>query len=223
MLFVLTGNNLSLGSDELTRWLPVHLNSKSPRPQERTFKQPDVVAHALSIREAVLRDVIGIIAGYIASNETMPTASRFSNWDRMVRQPLIWAGGLDVATVFADNMDKGESTGAALAAVKALTAILGKEKFTATRLASQLSTEAKFGHGSAPHNLKAVSYTHLDVYKRQVTGHYLGPGPHGSPRQGPGGQTQRPSAPRDRLGRDARNGRAPQPPLTPLSKDGNPA
>ena len=73
----MTGNNLSLGSDELTRWLPIYLNSKSARPQERTFKKPDVMSHALSIREEVLRDVVGIVAGYIASKENMPTANRY--------------------------------------------------------------------------------------------------------------------------------------------------
>ncbi len=154
VLFVLTGNNLSLGSDELTRWLPCYLNSKSARPQERTFKNSDVVSHALSIRNEVLRDVVGIVAGYIASKETMPTASRFFSWDRMVRQPLIWAGGLDVAKVFTDNMDKGESTGATLATIKALAAIMGEKRFTATRVAADLTMMTRYSNGGNYDNLK---------------------------------------------------------------------
>lgn len=154
VLFTLTGNNLSLGSDELTRWLPIYLSSKSARPQERTFKKPDVMFHALSIREKVLRDVVGIVAGYIASKETMPTASRFQSWDRMVRQPLIWSGGLDVARVFSTNMDNGESTGAALAAVSALHTIMSAARFTSGQIAATMARLDRTGHAGPEYVLK---------------------------------------------------------------------
>lgn len=154
VLFVLTGNNLSLGSDELTRWLPCYLNSKSASPQERTFKKPDVVLNTLSIRAEVLRDVVGIVAGYIVSKESMPTASRFANWDRMVRQPLIWAGGLDVTKVFNANMDKGESTGAALAAVTALHTIMGVGRFTSGQIAAKIANLSTFEYAGPAYVLK---------------------------------------------------------------------
>ncbi|CAD5366939.1 hypothetical protein RA210_U10576 [Rubrivivax sp. A210] len=108
VLFVLTGNNVALGADEVTRWITVRLTSKSPRPHERQFEQPDVLAHALAARAALLRDVIGIIAGYCASATTMTVKTRFPQWDRMVRQPLIWAGGADIADVFSANAEGSE-------------------------------------------------------------------------------------------------------------------
>jgi hypothetical protein len=37
----------------------------------------------------VLRDAIGVIAGFVASGELMGTATRFPRWDQLVRQPLI--------------------------------------------------------------------------------------------------------------------------------------
>ncbi|MFO1267130.1 MAG: hypothetical protein U1F67_10375 [Rubrivivax sp.] len=88
-LFVLTGNNVGLGADEVSRWIVTRLAPAVARPEERTFANPDVVAHALAARAAVLGDVVGLIAGYLRSCESMPTATRFPRWDRAVRQPLV--------------------------------------------------------------------------------------------------------------------------------------
>jgi hypothetical protein len=135
VLFVATGNNLSLGQDELTRWLPVYLNPRSARPQERLFEHPDVVAHALHMRADILRDVVGIIAGYHASSESMPTGTRFARWDRMVRQPILWAGGDDVADVFRANADNSEANGAAVALLTSLKTLHGTSEFSASTIA----------------------------------------------------------------------------------------
>jgi hypothetical protein len=139
VLFVATGNNLSLGADELTRWLPAYLNPRSARPQERRFQHPDVVAHALHMRSDILRDVVGIIAGYLASTDSMPTGSRFSRWDRMVRQPMIWAGGDDVAEVFRANADNSETNGAAVALLTSLRTAFGASEFSASQIAGRVS------------------------------------------------------------------------------------
>jgi hypothetical protein len=138
VLMVLTGNNLSMGADELTRWLPAYLNPQTARPQERTFKNPDVVAHALEIREAVLRDVIGIIAGYIASKADMPTASRFARWDRMVRQPIIWAEGDDIAQILRDNAANSATNGAAVALLLSLQELYGSNEFSSAKVAGTM-------------------------------------------------------------------------------------
>ena len=63
VLFTMTGNNLSLGNDEVTRWMVSRLAPATSRPQERTFRNPDVVAHAHAIRAQVLADTVGIVAG----------------------------------------------------------------------------------------------------------------------------------------------------------------
>ncbi len=110
VLFMLTGNNVSLGADEATRWLTVRLAPPTLRPDQRRFTHPDVVSHALSIRDDVLRDAVGLVAGYLQSGEKVPVRSRFPMWDRYVRQPLMWAGALDVADVFTANIEQGEET-----------------------------------------------------------------------------------------------------------------
>ena len=103
-LFTLTGNNVGLGADEVGRWLTVRLAPKTSRPEERRFLHPDVVGHAVAIRARVLRDAIGLIAGYLNSGVRLDPGSRFHDWDRMVRQPLVWAGGHDPAGVFRANV-----------------------------------------------------------------------------------------------------------------------
>ena len=154
VLMVVTGNNLGMGADELTRWLPVRLNPQTARPHERTFKNPDVVQHALTIRDNVLRDVTGIIAGFIASMVTMPTASRFVRWDRMVRQPIIWADGDDVAQIFRENAANSASNGAAIAVLLSLQELHGSNEFGAGQVAGTMSLPHNNNLTGAVENLR---------------------------------------------------------------------
>ena len=103
VFFTVTGNHLKLGRDELSRFLEVKLTSTEERPENRTFELPDIVGHGLSIRESVLRDVVGIVAGCRVAKGKAPKASRFTAWDNVVRQPLLWAGGADPAEGFDRN------------------------------------------------------------------------------------------------------------------------
>lgn len=135
-MFVLTGNNLALGADEESRWLVSSLAPKATRPSERTFRNPDVVAHALSIRAQVLRDVVGVVAGYIRTGEHMPTATRFARWDRMVRQPLIWTGCSDMRLNFASNAERSAKGQALAELLTALVAHFDGVEFTASAVAN---------------------------------------------------------------------------------------
>jgi hypothetical protein len=57
----------------------------------------------------VLREVVGIVAGFAVSRASAGLSrSRFPAWDRMVRQPLLWAGASDVAEVFRTNVDESD-------------------------------------------------------------------------------------------------------------------
>lgn len=145
VLFIITGNNLGLGPDEVTRWMIARLAPSTARPEERVFKNPDVVAHAMRMRTAVLGDVVGIVAGYLSSGEAIETRSRFPRWDRMVRQPLLWAGACDVAETFKRNTDSAEHVLAYESLATALFAVFGTEKF----LASDVVAVIRDGHGFA--------------------------------------------------------------------------
>ncbi len=130
-LFVITGNNLSLGTDEVSRWMVCRLAPTTAKPEQRVFAKPDVVSHALSIRNEVLRDVIGIVSGYRTfAAQSVPSASRHHQWDCMVRQPLIWAGGIDVAKVFENNHEQSEEDNAFEGLLVCLHSAFATEWFT---------------------------------------------------------------------------------------------
>jgi len=136
VMFVITGNNLTLGADEVTRWMPCRLAPRGARPEERRFRYPDVVGHVLRQRESVLRDVVGIVAGFIAAGAPMPQAgTRFNTWDRVVRAPLIWAGASDVAEVFRRNREESADEQAQVALLLALRDLFGENEFPAVEVA----------------------------------------------------------------------------------------
>ena len=105
--WVITGNNLSLGADEITRWMVCRLEPSMARPEERRFKHADVAQMVSRLRPQILRDVVGVVWGYLKSDQgaAPSSGSRYPVWDRLVRLPLIWAGAGDVAEVFAKNRE----------------------------------------------------------------------------------------------------------------------
>lgn len=174
VLFALTGNNVALGPDEVTRWLVCRLAPKSARPEERVFTHQDVVAHALSIRASVLRDVVGIVAGYLLSGHQIETRSRFPRWDRMVRQPLIWAGGADMAEAFKQNADEAEHLGAYEALFGELHAAFADKEFFAADVVDKVRG-SDFGQSDAQKRLTAAlgSLRTKDEYSAKSVGRTL--------------------------------------------------
>ena len=147
-LFTLTGNNLSFGADESQRWLVSRLAPAGARPQERTFAHRDVMAWVRSIRDEVLRHVIGIVAGYAATAAVSALAGvRFTAWDRLVRRPLVWAGGADMADAFRANEKSSEELSAHLGLLELLREVFGDNEFRAGHVVDVLHAGA-FDTGS---------------------------------------------------------------------------
>ena len=119
------------------------------RPEERTFKHPDVVGHAMRMRAAVLRDVVGIVAGYLTSGAALATRSRFARWDRMVRQPMLWAGASDVADVFSRNTESAEHVLALESLLTGLDMAFGGKKFLAADVVAVIRSDYEFAVGEA--------------------------------------------------------------------------
>lgn len=137
VLLVVTGNNLALGPDEVTRWLVTRLEPKTARPQERRFKHPDVHRHALALRADTLRRVLGIIAGFVQSGATVDaTSTRFADWEALVARPLRWAGGADVAAGFRENIQAAPTEQALGAMVLSLAGAFADRWFSAGEVAT---------------------------------------------------------------------------------------
>jgi hypothetical protein len=129
VLFVLTGNKIDLGRDELTRYIEVKLTSESARPDQRVFSAPDVLAVAQEERGDVLRDIVGIVAGFLATKAGPQVRTRFPLWDRLVRQSLLWVGCEDVAEAFDRNHTESDDTRFDANLMQALWNTFGQERF----------------------------------------------------------------------------------------------
>lgn len=93
----MTGNQLRVAADSdlIRRILVVALNK--PEGQLPSFKHGNADQLAATVnarRGSLLGDALNIFAGYVAAGR--PTLARpmssFEEWDRMVRQPILWLG-----------------------------------------------------------------------------------------------------------------------------------
>lgn len=167
-MFTATGNNLSLGADEATRWLIARLAPVNARPQERAFRHRDIPAWGRSMRSQVLRDVLGIVAGYAASgtrDDSLPGV-RFEAWDRLVRRPLVWAGGSDMAEAFRRNETVSEELAAHRGLLELLHLIFGGNEFRAGHVVEALSDGGAFAPFEAV-DRRCEAFRALSIDERQ--------------------------------------------------------
>ena len=102
VLMIATGNNLSARGDMAKRALLSYNQPKTERPENRSFEF-DLLAEVRADRPQLVAAALTLVQAYAAANRPPLNAkpTRFPQWDRLVRLPLIWAGGCDVA----DSMD----------------------------------------------------------------------------------------------------------------------
>lgn len=94
-LMVATGNNLAIVGDLKRRVVLIRMDAGEERPEQRTFKRDhleDVFARRGELIRAALTISLGYLAAGAPSIEGMHPLGGFSEWDRMVRRPLVWLG-----------------------------------------------------------------------------------------------------------------------------------
>lgn len=94
-----TGNNLEPHGDTVRRVLPVRLDVREERPQERTgFKLENIEAHALEHRSELLSAALTILRAYHVAGrpaQRLPSWGSFEAWSEIVRAALVWVGLTD--------------------------------------------------------------------------------------------------------------------------------
>lgn len=98
-VFVVTGNNITADIDLSRRLLEIRLEPKEERPEQRRFANPDVVDHVLRNRARWMQAALAILGGS-REEATEGASSGFSQWDRIVRWPLVNAGVADPVSKF---------------------------------------------------------------------------------------------------------------------------
>jgi putative DNA primase/helicase len=101
--WILTGNNLSLVGDLTSRALLCTLDPEMELPEERAFKR-DILQHVTEHRGTLLAAALTLPLAYLAAGAPQLGApeTRFPEWDRLVRRPLLWLGAADPLTTQAD-------------------------------------------------------------------------------------------------------------------------
>ena len=99
-----TGNNITPADDFATRVLQIELKPDTENPDRRTFARPEIIDWTATHRAEIIFHLCVLVAAYLRSGDTSQgTPTRFALWDRLVRYPIIWAGGHDVADLFERN------------------------------------------------------------------------------------------------------------------------
>jgi putative DNA primase/helicase len=126
-----TGNNVTPAGDLATRILPIVLDARLERPDARQFTRPAWADWVDIHRAEVLHHLLTILVGGITARTSVPTPSRFPAWDRLVRGPLLWAGGLDPAELFERNLQADPIRNNHQELVAALYGVYGEGTFLA--------------------------------------------------------------------------------------------
>ena len=88
MIWMATGNNLTLSSELRRRTVEIRLDAKMERPEERTgFRHPDLKAWTRANRPALVYSCLVIIRNWFALGRgVMPLklAYSFENWSRII-------------------------------------------------------------------------------------------------------------------------------------------
>jgi hypothetical protein len=139
VLWLVTGNNITPAGDMPTRLLVTYLDALEEQPDRRSFDR-DLVQWMTRNRPRVVQAALTIIRAYFAAGcpATDGKATRFPGWDRLVRLPLIHAGGLDIGAKF----DRAHAEDPALSVWRQVLdnwhKYLGAEAVTATGLLERL-------------------------------------------------------------------------------------
>src|SRR5207253_10630323 len=101
--WLMTGNNLEVAGDLTSRTLLCVLDAEVEHPEARPFKR-DLTTYVAEHRGTLLAAALTLPLAFITAGEpsTHAPRSRFPEWDRFVRQPLLWLGVADPLTTHAE-------------------------------------------------------------------------------------------------------------------------
>lgn len=103
-MIMVTGNNLQFIADLQQRTIPIMLDAKVERPEERADFPEDrqgedrLLAWVLARRPSLVSAALTILRGYVAAgcpSQGLSMFGGFDSWNRLVRPALVWAGEPD--------------------------------------------------------------------------------------------------------------------------------
>jgi hypothetical protein len=99
VIFLATGNNLQYVGDLARRVVPIALDPKMEKPEERAgFKYPDLLAHIAQERPRLVSAALTILKAYFADgcpSQGLSAYGSFQPWSDLIRSALVWTGEED--------------------------------------------------------------------------------------------------------------------------------
>ena len=134
VLWLFTGNNISICGDFNTRIIPIRLDSRCADPDRRTFSRMDIGSWCLTHRAEIIKACLILIMADCShlAKDVKPT--RYPDWDRCVRLPLLAVSGIDVADKFHQNKQTDPELESRLNFLKALHVTFESESKTAKEI-----------------------------------------------------------------------------------------
>lgn len=94
ILTMANGNNIRTSIDMIRRSVLIRLRANVERPEARTFSR-NIEDFALANHKLLVTACLTIIPAYLLSRDSIESHAplgSFGDWDRFVRQPIIWLG-----------------------------------------------------------------------------------------------------------------------------------
>jgi putative DNA primase/helicase len=103
VLWMFTGNNMTVRDDMSTRVLRIRLDAQCERPDLRSFKRSDLLGHVKAQRGTLIHAVLTILRAYILAGKPLTdihgrpftVSGRFNAFSSLVAAALVWLGRPD--------------------------------------------------------------------------------------------------------------------------------
>lgn len=139
-----TGNNLAFRGDLASRAFVCRLAPKVANPRTRKFKW-SFEDECIEMRAYLVAAALTIVRGYLAGDQNIEPRTRFPEWDRMVRQPLIAAGVGDVVETMQEEESDTRESALLVKLLKAWRRTLGKSPVRLKQLAGRVRLDGDPG------------------------------------------------------------------------------
>lgn len=134
VLWLFTGNNIAICGDFNSRVIPIRLDSRCADPDRRTFARRDIGSWCLKNRAEIIKACIILVMADCSQLSTDVKPTRYPDWDRFVRLPLLAASGIDVAEKFQKNKQADPEIENKLNLLKVLHKEFGSRPVTANEI-----------------------------------------------------------------------------------------
>jgi len=108
VVWFFTGNNINFGGDFATRIYPIFLHPKMENPDQRVFRRLNILEWGKKRRETIIIALLSILKNAERKKTDLTTASRFHLWDRMIRDSVYLASGIDVNRAILTNKENDQ-------------------------------------------------------------------------------------------------------------------